>query len=311
MVVPVVLENIREMKFDYMIHDVMFGGGNILSRKLNIPAISTSSSFVMEKLPVPPRMLEPGFHPQLDSFYVDFDSAKKEWGIEDYQVSDLFFKKEAFNLVFTSRLFQPMGDTYDETYHFAGPSVTDREESMDFTLKQDKNDKVIYITMGTINNQLTGFYNKCIEAFREEKFRVVMSVGNKLDVSAFDPIPKHFIIRNYIPQLEVLKQTDVMISHGGLNSVSEALYYGVPVIAIPLANDQPMVARRLMELGAGMELKMEDVTPELLRESVHKILEDKNYQENSKRIRSSFLEAGDSERAAGDILSYIHERKHE
>lgn len=303
-VIPIVLKYTNNIKFDYIIHDAMFGGGNILANKLHIPAISTCSSFVMEQLPIPSRMMEPGFHSQLNDFYLKFEEAKKEWGLEKYNVSDLFFKKEALNLVFTSKLFQPMGDSFDESFRFIGPSIADRKEKPDFFLKQTDEKKLIYISMGTIYNQCIDFYNKCIEAFRNENVQVVMSVGSKTDISLLNKIPDHFIVRNYIPQLEVLKSADVFLCHGGLNSVSEALYYAVPVIAIPLANDQPMVAARLVELGAGMELKMAEVTPELLNSTVHMVLAEHSYKTNSMKIKESFILSGGYRLGAQIIMNY-------
>jgi MGT family glycosyltransferase len=175
---------------------------------------------------------------------------------------------------------------------------------VDFPLKPDGTDKLIYISMGTINNRLTDFYNLCIEAFRKENAQVVISVGSKTDPSIFGQVPEHFVIRKYIPQLEVLKHADVILCHGGLNSVSEALYYGVPVIAVPLANDQPMVAHRLTELGAGLELKMEEVTAELLKKSVHKVLSNQSYKDSCDKIRDSFIQAGGCKNAADIILNY-------
>jgi MGT family glycosyltransferase len=131
-----------------------------------------------------------------------------------------------------------------------------------------------------------------------------MSIGNKIELSSLQKIPDNFIVQHYIPQLEVLKHANVMISHGGLNSVSEALYYGVPVIAIPLANDQPAVARRLTELGAGVELKMEEITSEVLQSTVNKVLSQISFLEHSKEISASFLQAGGYNKAVELILHY-------
>ena len=50
-------------------------------------------------------------------------------------------------------------------------------------------------------------------------------------------------------QLEVLQHADVFVTHGGMNSSSEALYYGVPLVVIPVTGDQPFVAKRLTEVG--------------------------------------------------------------
>ncbi len=301
-VIPYILSKTKDLHFDYMIHDVMFGGGNILSKKMNLPAIASCSSFVMEKPPVPDRMMEPGFHPQLDYLYSELKTAQEEWNFDSLNLSDIFFKKEAMTLVYTSRFFQPLGDSLDTSYQFVGPSITDRKEILDFSLNSGQ--KLIYISMGTINNNCLDFYQKCLNAFQDESYQVVMSIGNKTGISELQNIPKNFIVKNYIPQLEVLKRADVFISHGGLNSVSEALYFGVPVIAIPMANDQPVVAKRLAELGAGLNLNMTEVTSEILNHMVNTVLTDPSYRQQSWEISNTFIESGGYKKASDLIINY-------
>ncbi|MDF2540404.1 MAG: macrolide glycosyltransferase [Herbinix sp.] len=302
-IIPIVLEQTKSMKFDYMIHDVMFGGGTVLSRLLHLPAIASCSSFAMDRLPIPQAMLEPGFHPQLDLFYTNFSAAKSEWKQENMELSDLFFKKEPLTLVFTSKAFQPNGDHFDSAYQFVGPSIADRKESLPFEL--DPKRTHLYISMGTIVNQSVPFYRTCFEAFGSEDYQVIMSVGKKTDLSALGSIPDNFIVQNYIPQLEVLKHAEVFISHGGLNSVSEALYYGVPILAIPLANDQPMVTKQLTCLGCGIELMPKEVTTDLLREYVRQLLSCENFRQRCNDIRKSFISSGGYKEAARLILNYV------
>lgn len=302
-IVPVVLKKVQGIRFDCIIHDVMFGGGSILADQLHLPAIASCSSFVMQKLPLPERMLEPGFHPQLDYLYGLLTDALVEWGKKDLQLADIFYKKAPLTLVYTSRMFHPMGSVFGDAFCFVGPSVTDRNETLDF--KTDPNKKLVYISMGTILSGCEDFYNKCIDAFSDENYQVIISIGKKTDITQLKPAPEHILLRDYIPQLEVLKKADVFISHGGLNSVSEALYYGVPVIPIPLSNDQPAVAKQLAELGAGIELKMEEVTKELLSQTVHTVLGDQSYQKQSQVIGDSFRKAGGYQKAADIILDYI------
>lgn len=305
-VIPIILKKSEGIRYDCILHDVMFGGGNILAQQLTLPSIASCSSFVMEKPPVPQRMLEHGFHPQLDYLYSELESAQNEWGLKELKISDVFFKKASKTLVYTSRQFQPMGDSYDPSFWFAGPSISDREETMDFQLKDTEDNKLIYISMGTVINNCIDFYNKCLDAFKETGYQVVMSIGNKTELSSLKEIPGNFVVRSYVPQLEVLKHADVFISHGGLNSVSEALYYGVPVIAIPMSNDQPAVAKRVSELGAGLELNIADITPDLLLQTVNTICSDMSFQEHSIALGETFRQAGGYKLAVEKIIDFIH-----
>ncbi|HEX9062911.1 MAG TPA: macrolide family glycosyltransferase [Clostridia bacterium] len=303
-IIPVIIEKTAGIEFDYIIHDSMFGGGNVLARKLNKPAICSCTSFAMNRLPLPDRMFEPGFHPQLDNLYRELEDTAKEWGKDTTTIMDIFFKKEELNIVFTSSMFQPEVQSFDDSFKFVGPSIAERKEESDFSLDELEKDTVVYISMGTINNKYPDFYRKCIEAFKKENFKAVMSVGNKTDIASIGEIPDNFIVRNYVPQLEVLKRADIFISHGGLNSVSEALYYGVPVIAIPQANDQPMVTRQITALGAGIGLKMEEVTVEVLRDSARDMLSKSSFRKSSIEIGNSFKKGGGYKVAVDYILDF-------
>lgn len=305
-VVPIVLAKVRHMSFDILIHDIMFGGGTILAKKLSLPAIASCSSFLLEKPPLPPRMLEPGFHPQLDYLLQELQSASKEWEVDTLTLEEIFCKREEHNLVYTSQRFHPLGDNYDSSYYFVGPSIATRYEVMDLPLDLSGRRKLIYISLGTILNNNVDFYNKCIEAFESTDYQIVMSVGSKTAIASLNALPENIVARNYVPQLEVLKQAKLMISHAGLNSVSEALYYGVPIIAIPLANDQPMVAKRIDELGVGLTLRPEDITPDILRQSADTLLSNDTYYKQCEQIAQSFRQAGGYPRAADYIQLLIH-----
>jgi MGT family glycosyltransferase len=131
---------------------------------------------------------------------------------------------------------------------------------------------------------------------------VVMSVGKKTDINMFKDIPSNFIVRNYVPQLEILKYADVFITHGGMNSTNEGLYYDIPLILIPQSVDQPFVANRVAQLGAGIVIEKNIITPEILKQSVVTILSDNNFKINSEKIGKSLREAGGYKRGVDEIF---------
>lgn len=290
--VPVVLEKTKDMQFDYIIHDSILGGGEILGKKMGLPVISSSSSFAMNHLPIPDRMLERGFHPQLDHLYSLLETVYQDWNMPAPGILDVFFKKGELNIVYTSKEFQPDSETFDSSFKFIGPTLRDHDDNLDFPLEWLDSDKILYISLGTINTRFVDFYKTCIEALGESDWNVVMSIGTKSAIEEIGEIPDNFIVRNTVPQLEILKRTSIFISHGGMNSVMESLFYGVPVIAIPMVNDQHLVARQLTASGAGFALRMEDINPVLILESIQRVLNDPTYREACKRISESFHTAG-------------------
>ena len=291
------------IRFDYVVHDAMLGGGLIVARNLGVPAICTCSSFAAEKPPAPPAMLQRGFHPQLDGVFRKLDELNRRSGL-NLGLNELFFQREDLNIVFTSRLFQPGGGAFDGAFRFVGPCMDSRRENEPYPEDAPVDGKLVYISMGTINNACTPLYKNCIEALKNSNMTVVMSVGAKVDIASLGEIPENFRVYPSVPQLAVLKRAKAFVSHGGLNSVSESLNYGVPVVAIPQANDQPAVARRLQELGAGILIKPKEAAPEVIRKAVETVLAESEYKSSCTKIADSFRHSGGVEAAADTIFEY-------
>ena len=106
------------------------------------------------------------------------------------------------------------------------------------------------------------FYKLCFKAFENTDYTIVMSIGDKTEISDLGDIPKNFIVKNYVPQTELLKYTKLFITHGGMNSTHEGLYNGVPLVVIPQSADQPVIAKQVENLGAGVKLQMQGLTGE-------------------------------------------------
>ena len=174
----------------------------------------------------------------------------------------------------------------------------------DFDFSHVDTDNLIYISLGTVFNQAVDFYKLCFEAFKNTKYTVILSVGRRTQIAELGDIPANFIVRNYVPQLEVLQQAKLFVTHGGMNSTSEGLYYGVPLIVLPQTADQPMVARRVAEIGAGIHLNQEGLTASDLRESAERVLGDQSFKKACVDIGDSFRAAGGYQRAVDEIFTY-------
>ena len=301
--VPLALERTAGRHYDLVLHDAMLGGGRFVAHRLGLPAVCSCSSFAADRPPVPPPMLQEGYDPQMDGVLRSLAQAHEEWGT-DADIADIFFQKEPLNLVYTSRAFQPGGESFDPSYRFVGPLIGRREEHADFLLDRLIG-KVLYISLGTINNQALTFYRTCFEAFGGIDLSVVLSVGRHIDLASLGDTPSNFTVHQWVPQLDVLARADAFLSHGGLNSVSEALYYGVPVAAVPMANDQPAVARQLAACGAGLQLKPEEATPQALRAAVDRLLQEGSFRTAARVVGEGFRQAGGFAAAADAVLDYL------
>ncbi|EKQ56608.1 MULTISPECIES: macrolide family glycosyltransferase [unclassified Clostridium] len=309
-------------KFDYVIYDSSFILGQEVGRVLRVPTISSTTTFAINKeliASITKSSYAEKFKPKFEemkpkikeilnsSTYLDFvNELHDKYNIEFPSLSTRFTRKALVNLVYTSRYFQPFGESFDETYKFIGPSIADRREDTDIVLNNNEDKKIIYISLGTIFNNSIEFYESCFKAFENMNVQVVMSVGKKININEFKSIPLNFIVRNYVPQLEILKYADLFITHGGMNSTNEGLYYDLPLILIPQSVDQPFVANRVAELGAGIIIEKDKITSEILNQSVTRILSDNNFKINSEKIGKSLRDAGGYKKGVNEIMNLIN-----
>jgi MGT family glycosyltransferase len=212
------------------------------------------------------------------------------------------------NIVYTSHHFQPCAATFDDRFQFLGPSLAERREPTDFPWEQVRHPVVVYVSLGTLFNTDAAFYRSCFEAFQGEDFQVILSLGSNVPRECLGPTPTNFLVQTYVPQLDVLGRTAVFVTHGGMNSVSESLYHGVPMVVVPQMSEQAMVGRRVEQLGAGLYLAKEEVTAQRLRESVQLLLANPQFRRQAALVRESFQAAGGVARAADSILSFRRER---
>ena len=132
----------------------------------------------------------------------------------------------------------------------------------------------------------------------------MLSVGKRTDIAALGTPPRNFIVQEFVPQLELLQRTALFVTHGGMNSVSEALYYGVPLIVIPQSADQNLVGQRIEQLGAGKALRRASVTAQRLRSTSEDVLGEPAYQLASARLGKSFGVPDGYVHAADEIQAF-------
>lgn len=132
--------------------------------------------------------------------------------------------------------------------------------------------------------------------------------GTITPLGSLGAIPKNFVVQNEVPQLEILQRAALFISHGGMNSVSEALYYGVPLIVIPQAGGQTWVARRVGQLGAGKMLHRSKLHAHALRRLADKIIANPAFARASASIGASLRKAGGYMSAIDEIEQFMHDQ---
>ena len=144
---------------------------------------------------------------------------------------------------------------------------------------------------------------EALKAFENTKYQVIMSVGNLVDMAEFTNLPENINVYQFVDQIAVLSQADVFISHCGMNSVNESLYYGVPLVMYPQTTEQGGVANRVKQLNAGEFLKKN--AAKNIFDAVEKIANDKQYRDNALKISDGFKKCSGAKGDAEKILSVI------
>ncbi|WP_339379618.1 glycosyltransferase [Okeania hirsuta] len=99
-------------------------------------------------------------------------------------------------------------------------------------------------------------------------------------------------------QLELLQKATLTITHAGMNTTLECLNNAVPMVAIPIAFDQPGVAARIAWSGAGEAIPLKRLTVARLRKAISKVLTQPSYKQNALRLQSAIQRSGGVTRAA-------------
>lgn len=294
-----VCKDMERLRPDCIVSDSMAVWGKAAALKLNIPFISSTTTFAFNKQSA--KIMKQGIK-ELVGMIVSMPKINKnmkrlqEKGYPVKSFLDIIKSDEQTDtIVYTSAEFQPCAETFSDKYAFVGPSV--RLSSSHINKEKEK---LVYISMGTVNNNMLKFYENCISAFLDTDYQVIMSVGNLVNIESLGHIPKNISIFNQVDQIAVLSQADVFLSHCGMNSVNESLYYQVPLIMYPQTSEQGGVASRVSQLGAGFRL--EKTSPLAIREAVNYIFENTSFYHNATTISNEFKNCTGAKGAADKIL---------
>ena len=177
---------------------------------------------------------------------------------------------------------------------------------------------IIYVSMGTVfNNENPHLFEVLIRAATRfsPNYAVIVSTGDErtyakyVNTSLASP---DILLIPHTPQIDILKRAALFITHAGMNSVSEAINYGVPIICLPLSGDQPFVAWRVAdELGIGIRLQPNEatLTVEKVVQAIEQVLMNKSYREKAQQLAAISKSYSGHKSAAEHTVQFVHDNE--
>lgn len=311
-VLPALLAELRREQPDLLIVDSIALWGRLAATLLQLPLAASISHLILDErqallrdrlrlirqvLPIVPALL--AAHRRL---IIRYGAAFPAGG-------PLFPIRGGLNLVFAARSLQPDTAIIDASFRFVGPSIDQGTRDEAGPIAVPGSGPLVYISLGTIHSDNRQFYRACFEAFAQHRAQFILAAGRQTELAALGPIPANFIVRPAVPQLQVLERAAAFVTHGGMNSVNEALYYGVPLVLVPHQFEQLLNARCVAARGAGLivdeYVRGKSVPAALLAQRLEQILVEPPYRAAAGELQRALRATGGYREAADAVQAYL------
>ena len=301
-------EKVREIRPDIVVSDSVAFWGKLVAMKHRLPYVSSTTTFAFNRYSASYMKESPWDIAKMLFTMPKINKQIRRLQQKGYPVKGILDivqnDNETNTIVYTSKYYQPCSDTFSDRYHFIGPSIRPVTEPY-----EKRAEKTVYISMGTVN-QNREFYRNCIHALGQTDWQVIISMGTNTE--HFDHVPDNIEIHESVDQMAVLSIADAFITHCGMNSASEGLYFRVPLVLFPQTPEQGAVAGRTEELGAGVML--ESISENDIMASLRKVLYEPSYKASAVKISDSFRACGGVKEARAfleEIAAAMSDRQQE
>jgi len=297
---------------DLVLHDTASYPGRVLAHRWGVPAISLAPHMVAwagyEEEVAAPMWEEPKKTERGRAYYARFQAWLEENGIDLHP--DDFAGRPARSLVLIPRALQWNADRVDETvYTFVGACQGDRGTDGDWQRPAGA-EKVVLVSLGSAFTKQPEFYRNCVRAFGGlPGWHLVLQIGKHVDPAELGDVPAGVEVHAWVPQLAILKQADLFVTHAGAGGSQEGLATATPMIAVPQAADQFGNADVLQSLGVARHLPTEEATPEALRTAALALVGDPEVARRLKDVQAGMAQEGGTRRAADLIEAELPARR--
>jgi MGT family glycosyltransferase len=307
---PGVDSAIREYAPDVIVADQHAVAGALVAERHGIPYVTSVSTSAELTDPLSSM-------PKVDAWLKGiFASLRERFGDPD-RGDDPRFSPHGI-IAFTGRALLGDGPLPWDGLHLVGPAIDQRAPQCDFPYGElDPQRRKVLVTLGTANLDTGGrFLGEAVEALeslRETVQGIVVDAGGVLEgqKEQLERAAREsgLLVRDYVPQLELLPHLDAVVCHGGHNTVCESLWHGVPLVLAPIRDDQPIVSGQVVDAGAGVRVRFNRVDAARLAAAVESVLDPTGgHRAAAEKIGRSLRDAGGAQ-AAADHLGRIAARQ--
>lgn len=175
-------------------------------------------------------------------------------------------------------------------FHYTGPWIErNNVDGADFPWERLDGRPLIYASLGTLQNRLAHLFQTIAEACAGLPAQLVITLGRNA-ASRPERLPGDPVVVGHAPQMKLLPRANLVITHGGLNTTLESLAEGLPLVVVPITNDQPGIAARVKRLGAGEWIPIKQLTAARLRAAVRLVSESPAYRECASALAKKIRE---------------------
>lgn len=289
---------IEKIKPDCIVHDESALAGAIAAVKNNIPYATSITS--------PPGFFEPKlFFPERQKVLLEkMREIQQEFGINSQRN---IFNSDQLILSYTSReLLRPhYGDfQFEGPVAFVGATVDGRPEPAEFDWGQIKNTQLpsLYVSIGTVLDDIRRtIFSKIISALEDQPLNVIVNTSPQL----FAQWPSNFYVQEVCPQIDIIQRVDLVITHGGFNTINESLFFDKPLIILPLAWDQSPNANLVVQNGCGKKFRYKRLINEEFAAAVFEAMSSDDLKQNVARLGAAIRSLGGTKKAATLIETLI------
>ena len=301
-----ILEVLKEDKPDAIVHDFAGIAGTIAADALKVPNVMLYTSYPSNESYSMAASFEsvPATHPLRVAADQIAEGFVKKYGCRKMTVKEIFDGQGDFNLVMMQKRLVPHNESFGDNFVFTGVQIGKRTAFGSWKAP-DNGKPLLYSSLGTAFNNWPEYYPILFDAVRDLDINVFAALGS-IDPASLKDIPANVEVGQMVPQLDILSQASVFITHAGMGGTGEAIYYGVPMIAIPQMEEQAITARQIEKLGLGTAfLDKNAITSESLKAAIVKLLTEPSYKATAEEFSADMKSLGGAVASADALMHFL------